>query len=103
MGGKISLAAEHRHESYKSLDDALPERQMAVLRVISRHGEGVTNAEIARILGVGVNQVTGRTFELRERGLVESFGSRFDPFTKRNVTVWKVKGSFVDWLRRRVG
>ena len=78
----------HRHEAYESVKPQLGERQRQVMEVIRRCSE-ISNADIARHLRIGVNQVTPRVCELRELGLVECAGAAKDPQTGRRVTVWK--------------
>lgn len=69
--------------------EELGSRQQAVLDVIGKFPEGIHNAAIARILHLGINQVTPRTHELRQLGLVDSAGTALDPLTKRTVTLWR--------------
>lgn len=73
--------------AYASLED-LGERQAAVRNAISTLG-AACNQKIADYLGVPVNQVTGRVFELRESGLVrEAYRGIWLP-TGRNVIWWE--------------
>lgn len=73
--------------SYQGLP--LSARQTAVRRAISKLGTAC-NQQIADHLGVPVNQVTGRVFELREAGVViESHKGPWKP-TGRTVIYWKI-------------
>lgn len=73
--------------AYASLQD-LGERQAAVLSAI-RTLQSACNQKIANYLGIPVNQVTGRVFELRDKGLVkESYKAVWGP-TGRNVIWWE--------------
>lgn len=73
--------------AYASLED-LGERQAAVRDAISVLGTAC-NAKIAKYLGVQVNQITGRVFELRDKGLVrESHKAIWIP-TGRTVIWWE--------------
>lgn len=73
--------------AYASLED-LGERQAAVRNAISTLG-AACNQKIADYLGVPVNQVTGRVFELRDKGLVrEAYKAVWLP-TGRNVIWWE--------------
>lgn len=73
--------------AYASLED-LGERQAAVRNAISTMG-AACNQRIADYLGVPVNQVTGRVFELRTAGLVrEAYKAVWMP-TGRTVIWWE--------------
>jgi predicted ArsR family transcriptional regulator len=64
-------------------------RQVSVRRAITALG-AACNQQIADHLGVPVNQVTGRVFELREAGVViESHKGLWKP-TGRTVIFWKI-------------
>lgn len=96
----MELSKERRDEAYYGISGTLGSRQAEVLKVIVKHPLGISNADIARKMGMGVNQVTGRTFELRKANAVESFGKATDPVTGMTVTLWKVADTFVDFLRK---
>lgn len=67
----------------------LSDRQVAVRRAISAMGTAC-NQQIADYLGVPVNQVTGRVFELRQDGLViESHKGLWKP-TGKTVIFWQI-------------
>lgn len=73
--------------AYASLED-LGERQTAVRNAISALG-AACNQRIADYLSIPVNQVTGRVFELRDKGLVrEAYRGIWLP-TGRNVIWWE--------------
>lgn len=73
--------------SYQGLP--LSARQTAVRRAITKLGTAC-NQQIADHLGVPVNQVTGRVFELREAGaVIESHKGLWKP-TGRTVIYWKI-------------
>ncbi|WP_246527827.1 hypothetical protein [Pseudarthrobacter albicanus] len=71
--------------AYASLED-LGERQTAVRSSISALG-AACNQKIAHCLGVPVNQVTGRVFELRGKG----------PVREAYKAVWVPPGRTVIW------
>lgn len=71
--------------AYGSLDD-ISERQSQVLRTIRALGTAC-NQKIADHLEIPVNQVTGRVFELRKRGLV----------VEDHKGVWLPTGKIVIW------
>lgn len=60
-----------------------------VLDYIRRHAP-ISNRRLSEGLNLPINQITGRTRELVERGLVQEAGTTFDAVTGRNVTQWKV-------------
>lgn len=67
----------------------LSDRQIAVRRAISLMGTAC-NQQIADYLGVPVNQVTGRVFELRQHGVViESHKGLWKP-TGKTVIYWQM-------------
>jgi hypothetical protein len=73
--------------AYASLED-LGERQAAVRNAISTLG-AACNAKIALYLDIPINQVTGRVFELRDKGLVKEAYKAIWPATGRNVIWWE--------------
>ena len=75
-------------EAYESIKHELGERQQLVLDTIVDN-PGMSNHDIAHILGLEINQVTGRVFELRTMGLVKSCGLKLDEDSGRNVIIWK--------------
>lgn len=75
-------------DAYRSLQ--LNPSQAAVHETIQ--GLGVAcNQLVADSMGLPVNQVTGRVFELRDKGLVEESHKAQWPATRRTVTWWKVQ------------
>lgn len=91
---QTELPLQNRNEAYQSIQKELGARQSQVLAVIRLAGStGISNAGIARQLFMGVNQITGRVFELREKGFVEIAGEEFDCLTNRKVTAWRVKAN----------
>lgn len=77
-------------ESYRTLlkDGDLGDKQFKVLVAFKSLGPS-TNREVAKWLGWDINRVTGRTRELRGKGLLEEDTSKYDSDTNRLVTVWK--------------
>jgi len=61
-------------------------RQQSVLDAL--RGD-MTNSEIALKLGVPINTITPRIFELREKGLVVEFTKRKCRVTGRTAISWK--------------
>jgi hypothetical protein len=68
----------------------LGEMQQLVLDALYKIGP-TTNEEIARHLGLPINHIVGRTFELRQFGLVVSDGKRKCSVTGNVVHAWRVK------------
>lgn len=101
----ISLATDTRDEAMRSLSvDAcssdfrkndplsLNQRQRQVYDVIRRNAWGISNAEIAMELGLEVNQITGRSYELRKLGLIVKGAKRNCRVHGRStVQTWRVK------------
>lgn len=98
---KMTLARLHRSESYHITGGNIGEKQAAVLLTIARNKSGLSNSDIAASMSTSINRVTGRTFELRELGLVVEAGSKVDLSTGRTVTLWKIADDFVDFLKER--
>jgi len=83
------LATDTRDDAYHSLN--LGPKQKAVYRKLrelepNKH----TNSEIAYTMGLPINCITGRIFELRELGLVQSAGKRKCRMTGRIAYTWEV-------------
>lgn len=68
----------------------LGRRQLEVLKVFqdSWSREGLTNMEVADILGLSINCITPRVFELRKKGLLIEERKRICSITKRKVISW---------------
>ncbi len=74
--------------AYNSLTD-LGSRQYQVLEHIY-HGKSVCNLDIALSLNLPINQVTGRTKELVDMGLVTEGHKSPNPHTGRTVIYWEL-------------
>jgi Predicted transcriptional regulator len=72
-------------EAYRKLRN-LGARQRQVLDLIT--AEPMSNMDLSKTLGVPINQVTPRTKELRDLGLVEARARKICPYTHRRVIVW---------------
>ena len=83
-------ATDTRNKSYKTLtkEDKLT-RQRTVLELLKKHGD-LTDRQIASYLGWSINRITGRRYELLEKGLIEDKGKVKDSNTNRTVHVWGV-------------
>ena len=72
-------------------------RHLEVYRAISKMG-ACSNSMIADYLKLNINQVTGRTNELRNYFKVVGFAKKdICPITKRMVIFWKVVKCLDDW------
>lgn len=76
-------------EAYKILEPELGDRQQLVLTVINSQ-PNISNHEISNMLGIPINSITPRVYELRDMGLVVCSGHKIDSITKRNVMTWNV-------------
>jgi hypothetical protein len=68
----------------------LAEKQFAVLEALIDVGPA-SNEEIAHYLGWPINRVVGRTFELRQFGVVLDGGRRKCRITGNLVHIWRLK------------
>jgi len=75
--------------AYLEILENLGERQRIVYRAI-RELKSANNLMIAKHLGLSINQVTGRVFELRKFGVVREDKKELCPYTNRLTTYWKV-------------
>ena len=75
-------------EAYESIQPDLGERQQLILDTIIDN-PNVSNHDIAHLLGLEINQVTPRVFELRTMNLVKSHGTKIDEDTGRKVICWE--------------
>ena len=75
--------------AYADIKVELGVRQKAVLDVITYLGI-CTNTEISKFLGLPINQITPRVFELREKGCVVLDTKRECKVTGRLAMAWKV-------------
>jgi hypothetical protein len=97
----VALATDTRKLSHIILKfdrKSLADKQQKVYEVIKEHGP-VTNEEIKKILGWEINQITGRTWELRhfgleKRPLVVPDIKRLCTVTGNMATPWKANEQF---------
>lgn len=76
-------------EAYEDIQPGLNRRQSQVFNFLSGV-ETATNAEIARDLGLPINQITPRIFELRKKNVVFEAGKRRCDVTGRTVYSWRI-------------
>lgn len=63
------------------------ERTSSILKLVETSSNGLTRREIAGLIGVPINCVTGPIFNLIRDGHIAEVGTRFDSETQRNVAV----------------
>jgi hypothetical protein len=78
----------NRNRSYGQIEH-IGEKQQAVLDVIIKYPAGISDRDVALLLGWPINRVTGRRNELYKMHKVVNIGNRYDEQTNRMVTVWK--------------
>ncbi len=87
---QLTLPLQNRNRSY-SLLEHLNEKQQAVYDVICQYPAGISDRDIALLLGWSINRVTGRRNELARMGKVYTTGNKYDSQTSRMVSVWMTK------------
>jgi len=75
--------------AYEEIKSKLGKRQAEVMSLLSASEYPLANREIAKILNREINTITPRVKELRELGLVESFGIKIIN-GRRNLAWWPV-------------
>tara|TARA_R100001443_G_scaffold16126_1_gene25931 strand:+ start:294 stop:743 length:450 start_codon:yes stop_codon:yes gene_type:complete len=73
---------QNRNESYWKIQDRIGNKQRRVLKAIQNSNIPITAQEIANVLEIPINQVTGRLKELRELCLIEISGYKKDMDTR---------------------
>ncbi|MCF7861172.1 hypothetical protein K9M79_02915 [Candidatus Woesearchaeota archaeon] len=86
MAGQMNECSLHAYEEIK---EELGERQLQVYSTI-KELQYATNTMIAKYLNLPINCVTGRTNELRKKGIVEKSHISWDPITKNKATYWRL-------------
>ena len=77
-------------ESWEKLKPEIGRRQQQVLDLLDKHPQGLALFEIAQLLNLPINSVSGRVTELCARKLlIDSGRTRWNEYTRRNVTVWQ--------------
>ena len=75
-------------EAFAKIKPTLNDRQRVVYNLLFANKKPLTNMEICRKLKWEINCVTGRTKELRKKGLVQYCGKRRCEITGFNVMTW---------------
>jgi len=76
-------------DAYNVISLELSERQNEVYEIIKEFGP-ISNAGISRKLGIPINSITPRVYELREIGIVVRNGTAKDQYTQMTVILWNV-------------
>ena len=78
-------------EAWHDIQRDLGRRQAQVFNIFVTHPcFNYTNTELSRILGLPINQITPRVFELRQRGLLVEATRRVCNVTGRVVIAWRL-------------
>ncbi len=76
--------------AYVEVLENIGERQTQVYKILEAWGS-MSNTMIAAKLNLPINCITGRTNELRKKGLIINIYKGTCPITKKYVLFWKVK------------
>lgn len=93
-------ASNTSKESYKAITD-LGEKQRAVYDMLQSMGSA-TDRELTERLDWEINQLLPRRGELVEYGFIKKSGEKYNPATKRNVTVWVATNPMADRAVQKV-
>lgn len=76
-------------DAWRDIQADLGRRQAQVLNVFLNYpGFNYTNTELSKVLGLPINQVTPRVYELRQKGLLVEATRRVCNVTGRVVIAW---------------
>lgn len=78
----------NRNRSYGQIE-RIGDKQQTVLDVIRKYPQGISDRDIALLLGWPINRVTGRRNELHRMNKVVTPGNKYDEQTNRMVSIWK--------------
>jgi predicted transcriptional regulator len=78
-----------RNEAFQSIQNNLTERQKEVYNIILKW-QPISNECIAGHLNLYPHQVTPRTLELREMGIIEYAGESVSALSRRKVALWRI-------------
>lgn len=74
--------------AFESIKDDLGHKQTLVLETL-KIAEVASNKDLSNLLGWPINTITPRVLELRNMGIVECAGEKFDSQTHRSELTWK--------------
>ena len=84
------MSTKSQIKSFSQTMQELGARQQEVLALLTNHHGGLSAWEIADKTRRLVHAVRPRLCELRDRGLVQEAGIRWESRTERHETVWKI-------------
>jgi len=85
----ITNTRDAAYQELQSKPIALSASRIKIYNAIKESKDGLTNSEIGYILGIPINRITGRVFELREMNLIKDNGIRICNITKHKCHYWK--------------
>lgn len=91
--GKVGNMEDTSLTAFEAVQADLSDKQYVVFCALRDLGEA-TNQELADYLKWGINRVTPRIFELREKGRVILAAARACKVTGRSANVWKIDGVY---------
>jgi hypothetical protein len=80
--------------AYVGITPTIQEREQQVLEALRQLGTA-SNMELAQHLRWSVNRVTGRTFLLRQKGIVIDAGISECSITKQSVHKWTIQKTWM--------
>lgn len=86
MGKGVTDSSREAYETIQNLS----EKRKAVYKAIKRLKD-CCDLDIATYLGWPINRVTGRRYELEDKGLIESTGKRLSRYSNVAVYHWRIK------------
>jgi hypothetical protein len=84
------MKQETSKKAYEEIRPELGKRQAVVYEYIKTSAMYPTNTEISVGLGIPINQITPRTHELRQKGLVITGGKKRCRITKKICLTWRI-------------
>lgn len=85
----MSQVTQTSLEAYREIQFNIGHRQAQVLKLFIYHPSfNYTNTEVSRILGLPINQITPRVFELRQKGILIEATIRKCNVTGRKCKAW---------------
>jgi hypothetical protein len=75
-------------DAWIDLQNKLPARRKAVLEALILHPKGLTCIELSEALRWPINCVSGRLTELYKAGFIREVGTRPNPESGKQCTVW---------------
>ena len=86
---KKGMADTSLESFYSFTPDDLGDRQKAVFKELTNSGP-MSNKQLSNKIHWPINTITPRVKELRDMGLVDEYGTRYDANTNRREIVWEI-------------